>query len=123
MGDAVVPDEYGDLLARIAAEVRSTRLRVARTVASEVLALYWRIGQLILARQETEPWGSGVIRRLSMDPRRQPAESRHLRITTNSIGRRSPGRSACGRRLAAGLEPLARLRPLTCWTGIDLSMN
>lgn len=50
MGDAVVPDEYGDLVARMAAEVRSTRLRVARTVGSEVLALYWRIGQLILVR-------------------------------------------------------------------------
>lgn len=63
-------DEYGDLLARIAAEVRSTRLRIARTTGSEVLALYWRIGQLILARQQAEPWGSGVIRRLSMDLRR-----------------------------------------------------
>ena len=71
MGDTVVPDEYGDLLARIAAEVRSTRLRVARTVGSEVLALYWRIGQLILTRQEAEPWGTGVIRRLSTDLRRQ----------------------------------------------------
>jgi predicted nuclease of restriction endonuclease-like (RecB) superfamily len=81
MGDAVVPDEYGDLLARIAAEVRSTRLRVARTVASEVLALYWRIGQLILARQAAEPWGSGVIRRLSVDLRRQFPDMKGLSPT------------------------------------------
>lgn len=39
MGDRVVPDEYDDLLARITAEVRSTRLRVAWSASSEVLAL------------------------------------------------------------------------------------
>lgn len=71
MGDQVVPDEYSDLLAQITAEVRATRLRVARTASSEVLALYWRIGHLILARQEAEAWGSGVIRRLSTNLRRQ----------------------------------------------------
>src|SRR6478735_4146436 len=71
MGDQVVPDAYGDLLARITAEVRTTRLRVARAANSEVLALNWRIGQLILTRQEAEPWGTGVIRRLSTDLRRQ----------------------------------------------------
>lgn len=71
MGDQVVPDEYGDLLARITADVRTTRLRFARAGSSEVLALYWRIGQLILTRQETEPWATGVIRRLSTDLRRQ----------------------------------------------------
>ena len=31
---------------------------------------YWRIGRLILSRQENEPWGSGVINRLAGDLRR-----------------------------------------------------
>jgi uncharacterized protein DUF1016 len=44
-------------------------LRAARTVNSELLALYWRIGRLILIRQESEPWGSGVIKRLANDLR------------------------------------------------------
>jgi predicted nuclease of restriction endonuclease-like (RecB) superfamily len=69
MTDALVPGGYGDLLAQIKSEVRVTRLQVARTANSELLAMYWRIGRLILSRQETEPWGSGVIKRLSRDLR------------------------------------------------------
>ena len=59
MSDALVPGGYGDLLEQITSEVRGARLQAARTVNSELLALYWRIGRLILIRQESEPWGSG----------------------------------------------------------------
>jgi hypothetical protein len=48
MSDALVTGGYGDLLAQITFEVRVARLRAARTVNSELLALYWRIGRLIL---------------------------------------------------------------------------
>ena len=67
--DELVPRGYGALLAQITAEVRRARLKAARTANSQVLALYWRIGKLILLRQEREPWGSGVIKRLSNDLR------------------------------------------------------
>lgn len=69
MTDALVPGGYGDLLAEIASEVRVARLKAARSANSELLALYWRIGRLILLRQQHEPWGSGVIKRLSTDLR------------------------------------------------------
>ena len=39
MSDALVPGGYGDLLAEITSEVRVARLRAARTVNSELLAL------------------------------------------------------------------------------------
>jgi hypothetical protein len=55
MGAQVVPDEYGDLLARITAEVRTTRCGSPARQARRS----WRIGHLILARQEAEPWGAG----------------------------------------------------------------
>ena len=72
MSDALAPGGYGDLLAQITSEVRVARLQAARTANSELLALYWRIGRLILSRQENEPWGSGVIkRRLAGDLRRE----------------------------------------------------
>lgn len=71
MTDAPVPGGYGALLEQITSEVRVARLRAARTVNSELLALYWRIGRLILIRQENEPWGSGVIKRLANDLRRE----------------------------------------------------
>jgi len=81
MSDALVPGGYGDLLAQIATEVRVARLRAARTVNSELLALYWRIGQLILIRQESEPWGSGVIKRLATDLRREFPDMKGLSPT------------------------------------------
>jgi len=71
MTGPVVPASYGDLLGRISSEVRSTRLRAARAVNSELVAMNWRIGQLILRRQENEPWGSGVIKQLAADLRRE----------------------------------------------------
>jgi hypothetical protein len=61
------PGGYGDLLAQITSEVRGARWRAARAASSELLSLYWRIGRLILVRQEAEPWGSGVIKQLAGD--------------------------------------------------------
>ena len=81
MSDALVPGGYGDLLAQITSEVRVARLRAARTVDSELLALYWRIGRLILIRQESEPWGSGVIQRLAGDLRREFPDMKGLSPT------------------------------------------
>ena len=81
MSDALVPGGYGDLLAEITSEVRVARLRAARTVNSELLALYWRIGRLILIRQESEPWGSGVIKRLANDLRREFPDMKGLSPT------------------------------------------
>ena len=71
MTGSVVPAGYGDLLGRIASEVRSTRLQVARAANVELVSMNWRIGQLILRRQEIEPWGSGVIKQLAADLRRE----------------------------------------------------
>jgi len=51
--------------------VLSTRLRAMRTANTELIALIWRIGRLILERQRTQPWGSAVIRRLALDLRRE----------------------------------------------------
>ena len=92
MDDQVVPDTYGDLLARITAEVRTTLAAVARAANSDVLALNWRIRQLISTRQETEPWGTGVIRRLSTDLRRQFPDMKGL---SPSKRNRTLGLPAC----------------------------
>ena len=62
---------YSELLGQIAAEVRSTRLRALRAANAEVIALNWRIGQLILRRQAQEGGGAKVITLLSQDLRRE----------------------------------------------------
>jgi len=43
--------------------------QAARVVNTELVALYWQIGRLILARQQAEGWGTRVIDRLAADLR------------------------------------------------------
>ena len=66
---ASLPSEYGEVLSAIKSEVLSARVRSARAVNTEVIGLYWRIGVLILGRQDQEGWGTRVIDRLSADLR------------------------------------------------------
>lgn len=68
---ALVPEGYRELVNAIGFEVRTTRLRVARAATSELVQMNWRIGRLILLRQQAQPWGSGVIRQLAGDLRRE----------------------------------------------------
>lgn len=39
----------------------ATRLRAARTTDNEMLGLYWRVGKLIVCRQDRQGWGSNVV--------------------------------------------------------------
>jgi predicted nuclease of restriction endonuclease-like (RecB) superfamily len=78
---SLVPDGFGDLVDRIGVEVRTTRLRAARAANTELIAMNWRIGRLILDRQQAEPWGSAVIRRLALDLRREFPDMKGLSAT------------------------------------------
>lgn len=72
----LVPDGYFELLAQVKADVQATRLRVMRSANSELIGLYWRIGKLILDRQEQHGWGSRVIDRLAADLRDELGDRR-----------------------------------------------
>ncbi|HEY3514611.1 MAG TPA: PDDEXK nuclease domain-containing protein [Kribbella sp.] len=78
MTGEVEPAEYGELLARLKDEVRAAQLRAHRTVNTELLELYWTIGQAILDRQSDEGWGTRVIRRLADDLRAEFPQMRGL---------------------------------------------
>ena len=78
---SVVPGGFGDLVDRISVEVRSTRLRAARAANVELVAMNWRIGRLILDRQQAQPWGSGVIKHLASELRREFADMKGLSAT------------------------------------------
>lgn len=67
----VVPEGYGDLLAQVKEQVRGARVRAQRVVNTELLLLYWDIGQAILQRQSVQGWGGRVVDRLSDDLRRE----------------------------------------------------
>lgn len=68
---AVLPTDYGPLLADIKARVQSARIRAGLAANRELLSLYWDIGRLILHRQRKEGWGTRVIDRLSLDLQRE----------------------------------------------------
>lgn len=62
---ANTPD-YLDALNQIKDEIRNTRTRAARTVNSELICMYWRIGSELLRHSE---WGNKYIDTLSRDIR------------------------------------------------------
>lgn len=71
-----IPDGYSELLAAVKADGVATRLRAARTANNDMLGLYWRVGRLILERQDRQGWGSNVVARLSSDLRREFPDQR-----------------------------------------------
>jgi predicted nuclease of restriction endonuclease-like (RecB) superfamily len=66
---AALPDGYPDFLAGLKTRVRDAQIRAQRVVNTQLIELYWNLGNEILAQQETQAWGSGVIRRLGEDLR------------------------------------------------------
>lgn len=69
---------YAVLLERVKWEVHSARTRAALAVNRELVELYWRLGRLILDRQDAESYGTKVIDRLSADLRLAFPEIRGL---------------------------------------------
>ena len=64
-----LPDGYPELLEQLKRTVAESRWRAQRAVNTELIAMYWRIGEAILQRQAAEGWGLAVVDRLSDDLR------------------------------------------------------
>jgi len=63
------PEGYAQLLEQLKARVRTSQVRAVRAASTELLALYWSIGQDILERQEKAGWGGKIVDRLAADLR------------------------------------------------------
>lgn len=62
------PDgNYASLLRDVKQRIGLSQTRAILSVNSELLGLYWGIGQMLAIRQKSEGWGAGVIPRLSKD--------------------------------------------------------
>jgi len=72
MTEPVLP--YADFLAKLRRDILESQGRAARTVNTELLMLYWRIGTRIAAAQEEAGWGSGLIPRLARDLKNELSE-------------------------------------------------
>jgi predicted nuclease of restriction endonuclease-like (RecB) superfamily len=64
-------ESYFALLDGLKSRIRSAQVKAALAVNNELILLYWHIGGEILAKQQTEGWGSKVIERLAKDLKRE----------------------------------------------------
>lgn len=65
--ELVLPDDYDRVLADLKSAVARSRRQAARVVNTELLRLYWTIGDTILTQQKQASWGSRIIDRLAKD--------------------------------------------------------
>ena len=67
--ELTLPPDYPALLANLKAQVRAAQHRAHRVVNTEMLTLYWQIGDAIRTRQQADGWGTKVVARLAADLR------------------------------------------------------
>jgi predicted nuclease of restriction endonuclease-like (RecB) superfamily len=60
-----LPSGFSALLGEVKSRIQTAQTRAMISVNSELVRLYWDIGQLIDRRQQQEGWGASVIPRLS----------------------------------------------------------
>ena len=59
--------EYAQILQQAVSEIQTARTIVARQVNTTVNSVYWNIGKLLFDRNLESGYGSGVVKRLSVD--------------------------------------------------------
>lgn len=69
--DLDLPAGYVDLLEDLKATVKAARTKALRTINTQLIELYWTIGQGVRLQQEQQGWGTGVIKKLSEDLRKE----------------------------------------------------
>ena len=60
-------NEYKQWLTGLKSRIRQSQIKAAVKVNTELLRLYWDLGQDIVARQMETAWGSGFFEQLSSD--------------------------------------------------------
>ena len=63
--------EYRDFIADLKSRIQSARISAARAVNSEIIRLYWEIGQGIVQKQQALGWGDSVVELVAADLRRE----------------------------------------------------
>ncbi|WP_123680663.1 YhcG family protein [Curtobacterium sp. PhB115] len=69
MTQPALPEDYAATLDALKKRVQSARFTAQRRVNTELVRLYWQIGAMILDRQQTAGWGSGLVDQLARDLR------------------------------------------------------
>jgi predicted nuclease of restriction endonuclease-like (RecB) superfamily len=68
---SVSSEGYDAFLRDLKDRIQNAQVKAALSVNREMILLYWNVGRDILARQESEGWGTKVIERLAQDLRHE----------------------------------------------------
>ncbi len=63
--------EYKKWLNELKSKIKSSQIKAALSVNSELIKLYWEIGKMIVDKQKESKWGSGFIEQLAQDLRNE----------------------------------------------------
>jgi predicted nuclease of restriction endonuclease-like (RecB) superfamily len=67
--DLLLPADYPDWLTHLKQRIAGAQQRAALAVNTELVLLYWEIGQAILDKQHGAGWGGKVVERIAHDLR------------------------------------------------------
>ncbi|MBQ6342479.1 MAG: DUF1016 family protein [Anaerolineaceae bacterium] len=62
-----LPQAYSAFISEIIDDIKKQRIRTFLRANSDMICLYWRIGNRVLEKQENEDWGTSVVNRMSKD--------------------------------------------------------
>ena len=60
-------DEYKELLQEVKSRIQRAQIKTVMAANSEMLLLYWQLGNYILVNQQENGWGSKIISQLAYD--------------------------------------------------------
>ena len=73
--------EYNGWLGEISKRYRQSQIKAAVAVNTEMLKFYFGLGRDIVRMEKDQPWGSGFLKRLSVDLKMQIPEAQCFSIT------------------------------------------
>ncbi len=65
---------YISLFSEIKTRIRTAQVKATLAANAQMITMYWDIGKMIIERQNNEGWGANVIRRLSIDLKKELPE-------------------------------------------------
>ena len=67
--ESIITNEYAEFIETLKSDIQKSQIRAALAVNRELVLLYWRIGNGILAKQKELGWGAKVVEQISRDLR------------------------------------------------------
>lgn len=64
---STIDPEYRHWLENFKSRIRSAQIKAAVAVNTELIQLYWQLGQMLAERQENAQWGDAIVDRLAAD--------------------------------------------------------